>query len=205
VTRPRRAGPRRRPARHGTAVDAPRRSRTVSSRRPVVPSVVAAQEVLAVVAAVRGTDDGVHVEQFGFVVVEEYALVAVVLDEQDRAVHLVVEGVAVGVAADPRDVGLVEAGRTLASTASAGPAGARPASIPIRSSSGSCCPDDRPSVRSPSQGMTRLSRPAPPLCRPSTKLTRSYGSSAERSERCSTARQSCGPVKLRRSARPASR
>jgi hypothetical protein len=45
---------------------------------------VSAQQVASVVAAVGSAHDGVDVERFGLVVVEEDAFLAVVFDQDDR-------------------------------------------------------------------------------------------------------------------------
>src|SRR5882757_48867 len=70
----------------------------------VVACEVATEQIASVVTAVGCAHDGVHVERLGLVVVQENALVAVVLDEHDRTVDPVVEGVTAAGAADPRDV-----------------------------------------------------------------------------------------------------
>lgn len=80
------------------------------------PGVVLRQEVLAVVVPVRFADDGVHVEAFGFVVVEEDSWVVVVLDEDDWGVHPVVEGACVAVLATPGEASLGEVALHLGSS-----------------------------------------------------------------------------------------
>ena len=75
--------------------------------------VVLAKEVGAVVAAVRGAHDGVHVMSAGHLVVEHHAGMMVELDEDHRAVHPVVERRLVVEAAVPREPCLVEVGDDL--------------------------------------------------------------------------------------------
>ena len=69
---------------------------------------MSAQQIASVVAAVGGAHDGVDVERFGLVVVEEDALMTVVFDQDDGAVDAVVEGVLIAAPADPGDVRVVE-------------------------------------------------------------------------------------------------
>ena len=72
--------------------------------------VVLAEEVGAVVAAIRRAHDGVHVMSAGHLVVEHDARMVVELDEDRRAVHPVVERRLVIEAAVPREPRLVEVG-----------------------------------------------------------------------------------------------
>src|SRR3569833_1053855 len=74
----------------------------------VVSRVVLRQQVLAVVIAIGLTHDGVDVKAFRLLVVEEDPRVVVVLDEQHRRMHAVVEGARVAVPASPDEPGLVE-------------------------------------------------------------------------------------------------
>ena len=75
--------------------------------------VVLAEEVGAVVAAIRGAHHRVHVMAAGHLVVEHDAGMVVELDEDHRAVHPVVERRLVVEAAVPREPRLVEVGGDL--------------------------------------------------------------------------------------------
>ena len=76
--------------------------------------VVLAQEICPIVVTVWGSDDSMRVEPLRFVVVEKYTWVMIELDEQDRALDLVKEGLVIVECADPGEVRLVEVSHYLA-------------------------------------------------------------------------------------------
>src|SRR5207245_4917921 len=79
----------------------------------MVPLVVLAQQILAVVVSVWGPDHGVNVIPRWLVVVEGYAVQMIELDQDDRAVDPVVEGAVILDATHPHEVGVGEMSRHL--------------------------------------------------------------------------------------------
>src|SRR5947209_19603290 len=95
----------------GAGTPAPIRSWSpsdVSATAVVEPIMVLGKEVAAVIAAVRRPHEHVNVVPVGNVVVEDDTGMVVELDQHNRGMNPVVEGVAITPRAIPREPGLLE-------------------------------------------------------------------------------------------------